>query len=128
MAKVAAPASTRPEPKLPGHDLEAVLGLHKANLAAAHEAQAVLLDAAQAIAKLQAGHAQALITRARDGLASRAPRQPEAVLGEVKAAAETTFATARQSLDLGVAAQRRVAELATARARANLERLTTRAA
>jgi hypothetical protein len=50
------------------------------------------------------------------------------VPGEVKAAAETTFATARRSIDLGVAAQRRVAELAAARTRASLERLQALAA
>jgi hypothetical protein len=48
MAKVAAPTSKRPELKLPKLDLEAMIALHKANLAAAHEAQAVLLNAAQA--------------------------------------------------------------------------------
>jgi hypothetical protein len=128
MAQVAAPASKRPKRKLPHLDVEAVFGLQKANLAVAQEAQAVLLDAAQAVAKLQAGHAQTLITRAHDGLATQAPRKPEAVLDEVKAVAETTFATVQQSLELGLAAQRRVAELATARARATLERLTSRAA
>jgi hypothetical protein len=128
MAKVAAPASTRPEPKLPKRDREAVLGLHQANLAAAHETQAVLLDAARAIARLQAGHAQALIARARDALAIQAPRQPEAVLGEIKAATGTTFAMARQSLELGVAARRRVAELAAARTCATIERFKTLAA
>ena len=128
MAKVAAPASTRPEPTLPKRDREAVFGLHQANLAASHEAQAVLLDAAQAIARLQAGHAQTLIARARDGLATQAPRQPEAVPDEIKATTVTTLATARQSLELGVAAQRRVAELAAARARATIERLQALAA
>jgi hypothetical protein len=128
MTKVAAPALKRSELKLPKLDLETVFGLHQANLAAAHEAQAVLLDAAQAIAGLQAGHARELITRARGALATRDPRKPEAVLGEVKAAAETTFATARQSLGLGVAAQRRVAELAAARASATIDRLQAVAA
>jgi hypothetical protein len=128
MACVAAPTFKRPESGLPRLDLKAVFALPRANLAAVQEAQAVLLDAAQAIARLQAGHAQALITRARGVLANQEPGRPEAVLAEVKAAAETTFATAQQSLELGLAAQRRVTELASARARAHLERFTTRAA
>jgi hypothetical protein len=128
MAQVATSTVKRPELKLPKLDLKAVFARHQANLAAAQEAQAVLLDAAQAIAKLQADHAQTLITRARDGLATQAPRQPEAVLGEVEATVEKTFATARQSLELGLAAQRRVAELVAARARANLEQFQALAA
>jgi hypothetical protein len=128
MACVAAPLFRRPELGLPGLDPKAVFARHQAKLAAVQEVQAVLLDAAQAIAKLQAGHAQALITRARGALATQAPRKPEAVLAESKAAAETIFTTAQQSLEVGLAAQRRVAELAAARTCANLERLTTRTA
>ena len=89
MACVAAPLLKRPEPGLPRLDPKPVFTWHQANLAAVQEAQAVLLGAAQAVAKLQAGHAQALITRARGALATQAPRKPEAVLTEVKAAAET---------------------------------------
>jgi hypothetical protein len=128
MACVAAPLFKRPEPGLPRLDLKVLFALPQANLTAVQEAQAVLLGAAQVIARLQVDHAQALITRACGALAAQEPRQPEAVRTEVKAVAETTFATARQSLELGLAAQRRVAELAAARIRANLERLTTRAA
>ena len=128
MARIAAPVSERPEWKPPKLDLEAVPARHKANLAAARQTRAVLLHAARAVATLQAGHAKALITRARDALATRASGKPETVPGEVKAAAETTFATARRSIDLGVAAQRRVAELAAARTRASLERLQALAA
>jgi hypothetical protein len=69
MAQIAAPVSKRPERKLPHLDLEAVLAWHKANLAAAQDAQAALLDAAEATARLQAGHAQELITRARATIA-----------------------------------------------------------
>ena len=128
MACVAAPLFQRPEPGLPRLDLKPVLAQHQANLIVVQEAQAVLLGAAQAIARLQAGHAQTLITRARGALATREPGKPEAVLAEVKAAAETALATVQQSLDLGLAAQRRVVELVAARARADLERSTTRAA
>jgi hypothetical protein len=68
MACVAAPLFPRPEPGQPRLDLKPVLARHRANLATIQEAQAVLLDAAQALARPQAGHAQALITRARADL------------------------------------------------------------
>ena len=58
MAKAAtplfpAPSFKFPEPKLPKLDLDALFTTQKANLAAVQEAQSVLIDAAQAIAKVQ---------------------------------------------------------------------------
>jgi hypothetical protein len=128
MPKPAAPALNLPAFKLPRLDLDALFALHQANLAAVQEAQAVLLDAAQAVARLQAGYAEELLDAARGAWASPEPKQPGAVLAEVKAAAEKAAIVVRQSLDLGVAAQRKLAELTTARASANLEGLKTLAA
>jgi hypothetical protein len=128
MAQIAAPELKVPAFTLPKLDLEAVFALHKANLAAVQEAQAVLLDAAQAIVRVQAGYAQELAASARDALASKQPKKPEAVLAEVKAAAEKALATAKQGVALGVAAQRRVVELAAARTSANVEGLQALAA
>ena len=128
MPKPAAPALNLPAFKLPRLDLDVLFALHRANLAAAQEAQAVLLDAAQAAAKLQTGYAEELLDAARGAWASAERRQPEAVLAEVKAAAEKAAIVVRQSVGLGVAAQRRLAELTTARASANLEGLKTFAA
>ena len=129
MPKPAARALNLPAFKLPRLDLDVLFALHRANLAAAaQEAQAVLLDAAQAAAKLQTGYAEELLDAARGAWASAERRQPEAVLAEVKAAAEKAAIVVRQSVGLGVAAQRRLAELTTARASANLEGLKTFAA
>ena len=128
MAKIAAspfpaPAVQLPEPKLPKLDLDALLAAQKANLAAAQEAQSVLVDAAQAIAKVQHGYLEASVAAARAALGRKELAKPEAVLAEVKAAVERTGATTKQVVDLAVvavAAQRRAVELVTRRTRANI--------
>jgi hypothetical protein len=60
MAKTALPEFKLPELKLPKFDLEAVLGMQKANLAVAQETQSVVLEAAQASLRLQEGYASEL--------------------------------------------------------------------
>ncbi len=117
-----------PQFKLPKIDLEAVFALQKANLAVVHEVQLVLVDAAQSIVKAQADYAADLVARARGGFDAKAPRKPEAVLAEVKAAAEKAVAVGKHNVDLGFAAQRRVVDLATQRAQANLDELKKLAA
>ena len=74
MAKAAtplfpAPSFKFPEPKLPKLDLDALFATQKANLAAVQEAQSVLIDAAQAIAKVQhdyLGQSMAAVRVGRD--------------------------------------------------------------
>ena len=44
------------ELKLPKFDLDALFSVQKANLAAANEVQTVLVDAAQAVARVQYGY------------------------------------------------------------------------
>jgi hypothetical protein len=129
MAKIA----SSPEPKLPEFklpalkrpklDLDAVLTAQKANLAVVHEAQRVLVDAGQAIAKVQHGYLEQAVAEAKAALASKQVSKPEAVLAEVKAAAEKTVAVTKEVVDLAVAAQRRVAELVAQRTAANVDRL-----
>jgi hypothetical protein len=133
VAKIAAPpfpapSITFPEPKLPKLDLDALLAAQRADLAAAQEAQAALVDAAQAIAKVQHGHLEASLAAVRAALGRKQPAQPEVVLSEVKAAAERTAATAQRVVELAAGAQRRVVELASQRTRANADALTALAA
>jgi hypothetical protein len=109
MAQIAStPSSTTgfelPEPKLPKLDLGALFAARKADLAAAHEAQAVLVDAIRAVAKVQQGRV-------------------EQAVADAKAAFEKNVAATKEVADLTVAAQRRVVELFTQRARANSEEL-----
>jgi hypothetical protein len=115
VAKIA----SSPEPKLPEFklpalkrpklDLDAVLTAQKANLAVVHEAQRVLVDAGQAIAKVQQGYL-------------------ERAVAEAKAAAEKTVVTGKEVVGLAAAAQRRVAELVAQRTAANVAQLKTLAA
>jgi hypothetical protein len=112
-----------PELKLPKLDLEAVFALQKANLAAAQEAQSVLLDAAQAVLKVQHGYARELVAQAEAALKAKEPKKPEAVLADAKAAAEKAVAVTKQGVELGIAAQRRVADLVAKRVQANIDEL-----
>ena len=128
MAKIApVPSSTTgfklPELKLPKLDLDALFAVQKANLAAAHEAQAVLVEAFQAIAKAQQGRVEQAVAEAKATLESKKLSDPQAVLAEVKAAVEKNVAVSKEVVDLAVAAQRRVVELFTQRTQASVEEL-----
>ena len=128
MAKIAPvpsspPGFKLPEPKLPKFDLDALFAVQKANLATAHEAQTVLVEAFQAIAKVQQGRVEQAVADAKATLESRKLADPQAVLAEVKAAVEKNVAVSKEVVDLAVAAQRRVVELFTQRAQASVEEL-----
>jgi hypothetical protein len=113
--------SKTPGPKFPKIDVEAAFGLQKANLAALHEVQSVLLDAAQAIARIQHAWFQDNATKVRSLLDGKAPKQPQAVLADVRDAAQKAVAAGKEGVDLGVAAQQRVAQLVAKRVQTNLD-------
>jgi hypothetical protein len=117
-----------PELKLPKLDLDALFALQNANLAAAHEAQTVLVDAVQAIVKVQHGWAQETAAAIQALVATKEPKQPQAVLADVQAAAGKAAAVAKEGVDLGLAAQRKVVELVTRRVQANVDELKALAA
>ncbi len=125
MAKTAPASLPAPtaEPRLPKLDLDRLLAVQAANLAALREAQDILIQTAQTVLKAQYGWAQEAVRALRP-----LPQQPEAVLADVKAAADKAMAIARQNVELGVVAQRRVGELLTARVVANYDGLKTFAA
>ena len=128
MAKTAtplfpAPSFKFPEPKLPKLDLEALFATQKANLAAVQEAQSVLIDAAQAIAKVQHDYLGQSMAAVRAALSRKELAKPDAVLAEIKVAVERISATTKQVMDfavVAVAAQHRAVELVTRRTRANI--------
>ena len=133
MAKATVPepkanGSKTPEPKFPRIDVEAVFGLQKANLAALHEVQSVLLDAAQAIARIQHAWFQDNAAKLRPLFDTKAPKQPQAVLTDVRDSAQKAVAAGKEGVDLGVAAQQRVAQLVAKRVQANLDELKSLAA
>jgi hypothetical protein len=123
MAKAAPlPEFKLPELKLPKIDLDALFGVQKANLAVVQETQSVVLEAAQAIMRLQHGYASEVATTLKPATVKE-PKQPQAVLADVQAAAEKAVAVTKQGVDLGVAAQQRVAELVSKRVKANVDEL-----
>ena len=88
MAKPTFPEFKLPELKLPKLDLDALFGLQKANLAVAQETQSVVLEAVQAIVRLQHGYASELVATFKAAADAKAAAKPETVLADVKAAAE----------------------------------------
>ena len=128
MAKATLPEFKLPELKLPKIDLDALFGLQKANLAVVQETQSVLLEATQAIARLQKGYADEVVETLKAAVSGKAPAKPEAVLADVQAATQKAVAVAKQGVDLGVAAQQRVVELVSQRVKANVDELKAIAA
>lgn len=136
MAKAAtplfpAPSFKFPEPKLPKLDLDALFATQKANLAAVQEAQSVLIDAAQAIAKVQHDYLGQSMAAVHAALSRKELAKPDAVLAEIKVAVERISATTKQVMDfavVAVAAQHRAVELVTRRTRANVSELKALAA
>ncbi len=123
---VAFPGSPRlPELKLAKLDLDRLFASQSATLAAAQQAQTVLVEAAQAIARLQHGY---LTEAAAEAKAALAVRQPAAVLAGCKDAAAKGAAASRQIVDVALAAQRQAAELLAQRAQATVTELRAVAA
>jgi hypothetical protein len=128
MAKIApvpsaTPGFKLPELKLPTFDLDALFAVQKANLATTHEAQTVLVDAFQAVAKVQQGRIEQTVAEAKAALEGKKLSDTQAVLAEVKAAVEKNVAVSKEVVELTVAAQRRVVELFTVRAQASVEEM-----
>lgn len=128
MTKTAFPQIRFPELKLPKIDLDAVIAVQKQNLATVQEAQNVLVDATQAVVRLQRGYAEETVAGAQSALKAREPKKPQVAIEEFKAAAEKAVAVTKQGVDITVAAQRRVVELFTQRAQANVDALKALAA
>ena len=61
MAKPTLPELKLPELKLPKFDLDALFGVQKANLSVVQETQSVVLEALQAIVRLQHGYVQEVV-------------------------------------------------------------------
>ncbi|MGD9508742.1 MAG: phasin family protein [Geminicoccaceae bacterium] len=128
MAKATFPEFKLPELKLPKIDLDALFSLQKANLAVAQETQSVVLEAVQAIVRLQHGYANEVVETLKGVASAKTPAKPEAVLADVQAATQKAVAVAKQGVDLGVAAQQRVVELVSQRVKANVDELKAIAA
>ena len=104
-----------PELKLPKFDLDALFSVQKANLAAANEVQTVLVEATQAVARVQYGYVEQAVADVKAALGTKQLPKPDVALADLKAAAEKAFAVAKEVVDLTVGAQKRVAELVSKR-------------
>ena len=109
--------------KLPKFDLDALFSVQKANMAAANEVQTVLVEAAQAVARVQYGYVEQAVADIKAALGTKQLPKPDAALADLKAAAEKAFAVAKEVVDLTVSAQKRVAELVSERTRAAVTEL-----
>jgi hypothetical protein len=128
MAKPTVVTFPIPEFKLPKFDLDALFATQNANLATVHQAQNVLVEAAQAIAKVQYGYVEQAVAEAKAALATKELPKPETVLANAKAGIEKTVAVAKEVVDLAVAAQQRAYKVLTQRGQASVEELKAVAA
>jgi 3-deoxy-D-arabino-heptulosonate 7-phosphate (DAHP) synthase len=127
MTKPATPTTPFTPFKFPKLDIDALFAAQKANLAVFQEAQNVLIDAAQAIAKTQYDWTMDMVANGENALRGKQAK-PETFVADMQSTAERTVAVAKQSVDLAAAAQQRVAELVAQRAAANLDELKSLAA
>ena len=111
------------ELKLPKFDLDALFSVQKANLATANEVQTVLVEATQAAARVQYGYVEQVVAEMKAAIGTKQLPKPDAMLADVKTAAEKAFAVAKEVADLTVGAQKRVAELVTQRVQASVTEL-----
>lgn len=125
---VAFPEFKAPEFKLPKFDLDGFGALQTANLAAVHEVQSIVLEAMQAIGKINYAWFEESVATVQAMVTAKQAKAPEAVLADVKAVTEKAVAAGKQGMDLGVAAQQRVAELLTKRVQANIDEFKALAA
>src|SRR5688572_13301270 len=111
MTKPATPTTPFTQFKFPKLDIDALFAAQKANLAVFQEAQNVLIDAAQAIAKTQYDWTMDMVANGENALRGKQSAKPESFVADIQSTAERTVAVAKQSVDLAAAAQQRVAEL-----------------
>jgi len=122
MSKPAAPTML-PELKLPKFNLDALFTAQKANLAVVQEVQSVLVDAAQAVARIQYGWLTEAMASGETALQAKQPAKPEDLVADMQTKAEKAMGVAKESVGLVTAAQQRVTELVTQRAAANLDEM-----
>ncbi|MFL5336885.1 MAG: hypothetical protein ACJ8H8_27840 [Geminicoccaceae bacterium] len=109
--------------KLPKFDLNALLSVHKANLATASQVQTILVDAVQAVALAQYAYVSQAVAHAKVAVSAKALPKPEAVMADARAAAEKAIDVTKQVVNVTVGAQKQVAELAAQRLRASVTEL-----
>ena len=117
-----------PTLKFPKVDLKALMSLQSANLAAVSQAQTILVDAAQSIARVQQGYVEQVVADAKAAFGAKTLPKPEAVLADAKVAAEKAMAVTKEVMEVAVGAQKQVAELMAQRVQSTVSELKALAA
>ena len=117
-----APKFEMPKFDMPKFNFDAFVAMHKANVDTMMEAQNIWMQTAEAVAKLQYGWVEETYKQGEAMLKGDVTRRkPEEYIADAKAAADKVMAVAREQADLGMKAQKQVADLVTKRVNANLE-------
>lgn len=109
-------------------DVGGVVAMHKSNLETMVQAQRIMTDAAQSIAKLQAGYVSDLVSQMQGAFQTKDAKKPESWLADGQAAVEKAMSVAKEQLSVGTKAQSEVVELITKRAGAGFEQAKSAAA
>ena len=108
---------------MPKFDFGSLVAMQKGNVETLVQAQGVMVEAAQAIAKLQTGFLEETFKNMQTFLKFDGKAKPETYFADAKAAAEKAIAVAKEELDVGMKAQTEVVQLVSKRAAANIEGL-----
>ncbi|MCB2053331.1 MAG: hypothetical protein KDE35_03700 [Geminicoccaceae bacterium] len=113
-----------PKFDMPKMDLEGFFAMHKANLDTMIEAQAVMVDAGQQIARMQFAWFEDSMKMGRAALEGDArEKKPADMLAEVKSVTEKAMKVAKDEADLGLKAQQKVADLVAKRMSVNMQQV-----
>ena len=85
-----------PEYKLPKFNLDALFTAQKANLAVVQEVQSVLVDAAQAVVRIQYGWVAEMIASGEGALQAKQPAKPEDLVADMQNRAEKAMGVAKE--------------------------------
>jgi len=107
----------------PKFNVNGFLAMQRANVETVLQAQRVLVDAAQAMFRLQAGWLNETARQAQDLAKANVAKGPQGLIVDARAATERAFAVAREGLDVGVKTQGEVADLVTKRVAANVDQV-----
>jgi len=129
LPKFELPKFDLPKFDMPGLHVDAFVAMHKANMETMVEAQSVMMQTAEAMAKLQYGWVEEAFKHGEAMMKGDATKKkPEEFMADAKAAADKVMAVAKEQADLSMKAQKKVADLVTKRMNANIEEVKTLAA
>ncbi len=111
-------------------DIDALFAMQKANMDALVQAQSVLMEAAQAAAKVQYGLVNEYVEQVQSLMTGKfdSEKKPETYFADVKAAADKAVTIAQTQMDLGMKAQAEAMDVLAKRAHKNVDELQKLAA